>query len=55
MKKILVVDDDAASGELLAEIFAAQGWNTHAAHTPQRAREFADEQKFDLVVSDINL
>jgi DNA-binding NtrC family response regulator len=55
MKKILVVDDDAASGELLAEIFAAQGWNTQAAHTPQRARELADGQKFDLVVSDINL
>jgi len=55
MKKILVVDDDAASGELLKEVFGAQGWETHAAQTPQRAREFADEQKFDLVVSDINL
>lgn len=55
MKTILVVDDDVASGELLAEIFAAQGWNTLPAQTPQRARELADEQKFDLVVSDINL
>ena len=55
MKKILVVDDDAASGELLKEVFGAQGWETHAAQTPQRAREVAGEQKFDLVVSDINL
>src|SRR6185312_11960159 len=55
MKKILVVDDDAASGELLEEIFSAQGWNTLAAQTPQRARELASQQKFDLVVSDINL
>ena len=55
MKKILVVDDDAASGELLKEVFAAEGWETHTAQTPQRAREFADERKFDLVVSDINL
>jgi DNA-binding NtrC family response regulator len=55
MKKILVVDDDAASGELLEEIFSAQGWTTLAAQTPQRARELAEEQKFDLVVSDINL
>jgi two-component system response regulator PilR (NtrC family) len=50
-----VVDDDAASGELLEEIFAAQGWKTLAAQTPQRARELAAQQKFDLVVSDINL
>ena len=55
MKRILVVDDDAASGELLKELFAAEGWETHAAQTPQRAREFAGERKFDLVVSDINL
>lgn len=55
MKKILVVDDDAASGELLKEVFAAEGWETHAAQTPERAREFAGERKFDLVVSDINL
>ena len=55
MKKILVVDDDPASGELLEEIFSAEGWNTLAAQTPQRARELVGEQKFDLVVSDINL
>lgn len=55
MKKILVVDDDAASGELLKEIFAAQAWQAYAAQTPLRARELANEQKFDLVVSDINL
>lgn len=55
MKKILVVDDDAASGELLKEIFTGQGWEAQAAQTPLRARELANEQKFDLVVSDINL
>ena len=55
MKKILVVDDDAASGELLEEIFAAQGWRTLAAQTPQRARELANQERFDLVVSDVNL
>jgi DNA-binding NtrC family response regulator len=55
MKKILVVDDDAASGELLKEVFAAEGWETQTAQTPERARELAGERKFDLVVSDINL
>ena len=55
MKKILVVDDDVASGELLQEIFGAQGWMTLTAQTPERARELADQQQFDLAVSDINL
>src|SRR5205814_6811178 len=41
--------------ELLEEIFGAQGWHTLSAQTPQRARELAREQTFDLVVSDINL
>jgi DNA-binding NtrC family response regulator len=55
MKRILVVDDDRASCELLREIFAEQGWTTETAQTPQRARELSDSRKFDLLVSDVNL
>lgn len=55
MKRILVVDDDKASCELLREIFAAQGWQIETAQTPARALELAAQEKFDLVVSDINL
>src|SRR2546423_11382243 len=55
MKSILVVDDDRASCELLREIFAEQGWTTATAQTPQRARELAESQTFDLLVSDVNL
>jgi DNA-binding NtrC family response regulator len=55
MKKILVVDDDRASCELLREIFAEQGWSAETAQTPERARELAEEQKFDLLISDVNL
>ena len=55
MKRILVVDDDRASCELLREIFADQGWSTETAQTPARARELAEGEKFDLVVSDVNL
>src|SRR2546423_4239699 len=55
MKRILVVDDDRASCELLREIFAEQGWTTETAQTPQRARELSGSQKFDLLVSDVNL
>ncbi|MCA1593296.1 MAG: sigma-54 dependent transcriptional regulator [Acidobacteria bacterium] len=55
MKRILVVDDDQASCELLREILATQGWSVEAAQTPDQALELAGRMKFDLVVSDINL
>lgn len=55
MKNILVIDDDKASGELLREIFATQNWHTETAQNPQKALILAEENKFDLVVSDINL
>ena len=55
MKRILVVDDDRASCELLREIFAAQGWAAETAQTPAHALELAAGAKFDLVVSDVNL
>ncbi|HZT61197.1 MAG TPA: sigma 54-interacting transcriptional regulator, partial [Pyrinomonadaceae bacterium] len=55
MKRILVVDDDAASCELLREIFAAQGWEAESAQTPEAALSLAARERFDLVVSDINL
>src|ERR1051326_1704720 len=55
MKRIRVVDDDKASCELLREIFAAQGWATETATTPEAALALAARAGFDLVVSDINL
>lgn len=55
MKRILIVDDDRASCELLREIFAEQGWSTETAQTPARAKELAESEKFDLLVSDVNL
>src|SRR4051812_27883554 len=54
-KRILVVDDDAASSELLREIFAGEGWEAESAQTPEAALELAAHARFDLVVSDINL
>jgi DNA-binding NtrC family response regulator len=55
MKRILVVDDDRASCNLLRELFTAQGWSAETAETPGRALELAAREKFDLLVSDINL
>jgi DNA-binding NtrC family response regulator len=55
MKRILVIDDDRASCNLLRELFTAQGWSAETAETPERALELAEREKFDLLVSDINL
>jgi DNA-binding NtrC family response regulator len=55
MKRILVIDDDRASCNLLRELFMAQGWSAETAQTPERALELAAGEKFDLLVSDINL
>ncbi len=54
-RHILVVDDDAASCELLREIFTARGWQVSTATTPEAARLCFAQQGFDLVISDINL
>jgi DNA-binding NtrC family response regulator len=55
MKKILVVDDDNASCELLSEILTAQNWQVETANSPEKALILSNQQKFDLVISDINL
>jgi len=55
MKRILVVDDDKASCDLLREIFDAHGWSVETAQSPDKAMELAGREKFDLLVSDVNL
>ena len=55
MKRILVVDDDRDSCELLREIFCAEGWHVDTALSPAQAFSVAEKEKIDLVVSDINL
>ena len=55
MKRILVVDDDLDSCELLREIFTAEGWHVDTALTPSQAFSVAEKEKIDLVVSDVNL
>lgn len=55
MKSILVVDDDRASCELLGEILTGEGWSCRTAQTPAEALSLADSERFDLVISDINL
>ncbi|MCY7345514.1 MAG: sigma-54 dependent transcriptional regulator [Pyrinomonadaceae bacterium] len=55
MKKILVVDDDKASCELLSEILTNQDWKVEMVNTPEKALILSNQIDFDLVISDINL
>lgn len=55
MKSILVVDDDRASCELLSEILTGEGWSCRTAQIPDEALSLAESERFDLVISDINL
>ena len=55
MKRILVVDDDQDSCDLLREIFCAEGWHVDTALSPAQAFSVAGKEKIDLVVSDVNL
>lgn len=55
LKRILIVDDDRESCELLREIFSDAGWRVETAQTPSRAEQLASAERFDLVVTDFNL
>lgn len=55
IKRILIVDDDRASCQLLRELFRSRGWQAETAQTPERALEIASGEKFDLMLIDINL
>ncbi|MCI0391131.1 MAG: sigma-54 dependent transcriptional regulator [Acidobacteria bacterium] len=55
MKRILVVDDDRASCKLLCDLLNTQGWSAEGVTTPDEALRLAAREKFDLLISDINL
>lgn len=55
MKKILVVDDERSTLQLLRTILTSQGWAVETAMTPERASELTAQETFDLIISDINL
>lgn len=55
MKSILVIDDDLDTCNFLREIFEDQAWRVRTAQSVEAALAAAQEQPFDLIVSDINL
>jgi DNA-binding NtrC family response regulator len=53
--RILIVDDDVETCRLIAELVAAPGRELHNCQTAAKAIELAQNEMFDLVISDINL
>ena len=54
-RRVLIVDDDAETCRLIAELVAEDGRELQQAHTAEDAIERARTEPFDLVISDINL
>jgi DNA-binding NtrC family response regulator len=53
--RILIVDDDVETCRLIAELVAAPGRELHQCQTAASAMALAHKERFDLVISDINL
>ncbi len=54
-KKILVIDDDADTCSFLREILEEEGWFVRAAMNADAALASVGADRFDLIISDINL
>jgi DNA-binding NtrC family response regulator len=55
MRRILVIDDDLETCNFLTEIFSEEGWSVSSGQTAEAARGAVEKERFDLIVSDINL
>ena len=53
--RLLVVEDHLDSAELLAELLENKGHTVRVATTASDAMAIANEQPFDIVVSDVGL
>ncbi len=55
MQKILIVDDNRNVLNLLRTVLTSQGWSVETAMTPERVAELTAQEKFNLIICDINL
>lgn len=55
MKKVLVVEDDNISMELVSEILNAEGFKTEAASNGLEAIRMTDKVLYDIILMDIEL
>jgi DNA-binding NtrC family response regulator len=54
-QRILVVDDDAAMREMLASLFASNGYEVETADSAESALEKNREAEFDAILSDVRM
>lgn len=54
-KKILIVDDEPAMLDMLCEVLVEEGYLVSVASNGQDALEIVKKDRFDLVISDINM
>ena len=52
---VLIVDDSALMRRIIAISIEPLGVSVHCVTTPQEALEFAESEKFDLLITDINM
>jgi DNA-binding response OmpR family regulator len=55
LKRILVVDDDADTCTLIADILEDEGYRVHPCLSGERALEILKQEHFDLILSDIRM
>ncbi len=55
MKKVLVVEDDNISMELVSEILNAEGFKTEVASNGLEAIRMTDKELYDIILMDIEL
>ncbi len=55
MPKILIVDDEENIRSILSEMLEANGYVCRTAATPLEARELLEDEKFELILCDINM
>lgn len=53
--KILIVDDETSMREFLSILLEREGYEPVAAESAERALQLIADQKFDLVISDVNM
>lgn len=54
-RSILVVDDELLIRDLLYDFFQSQGWKISVAENGQKALQVLEEEKIDLVLTDIKM
>ncbi len=55
LKRVLVVDDDADTCALIADILEDDGYWVHPCRSGERALEILKQEQFDLILSDIRM